>query len=385
MTSPTRERPGVPDGLRVAAAYAWRLLLLGVVGYLAVLVLGKLTLLVLPLILALFLTALLHPLDRLLRRLRLPRGLAAIVSVLLALFVFGGVLAFVVLRLVSSLPQLLDQASTVVQQLADAAQKLPFVSPDAGLVDQVQQQAQDYLASNRAQLAGQALTGLRTLLEVLAAGVLTLFFTIYFLYDGDRMSAWVVRLASRDRRLGLQEAAEEAWRRVGGFIRGTSAIASFHGVVIGTTLWLVGAPLVVPLALLVFVGSFIPLIGALLFGGFAVLVALVGGGVGPGLVVLGALLVTNQVEAHVLQPFLMGHYVRLHPVVVAVSVTGGVLLAGIPGAIVAVPLISALRGAVQALHNAPEADLPPDDHGSERLDSETQQTPRRAPEHAPVG
>lgn len=348
-------RTAVAPVLRVAAAWTWRLLLLALAAYLLVDLLSRLALLVLPLVAALFFTALLHPLAQLFRRVRLPRSLAAILAVLVAAGVLVGVGIFTVQRGASAFPSLVDQASGVVSQAGDLVRRLPFVHGDTLRVDRLQQQVLDYLSAHRNTLTQDAFTGLRFLLEVLAAIVLGIFFTLYFLYDGEGIWSWLVRLVPEDRQERVGAAGREMWRRVGGFVRGTFLIALFHGIVVGSVLWVLGVPLIAPLALLVFLGSFIPLIGALIFGGFALLVTLVSNGFVPALVFLVVLLVENQIEAHVLQPFLVGRYVHLHPVAVVVAIAGGGLLAGVPGAVVAVPLVSAVHGATQVLRRRPSS------------------------------
>lgn len=340
----------VPRLLRDAAAWSWRLLLVAGAGYVLWLVLGEVSLVVLALLGALFFTALLEPIVNLFVRI-LPRSLAAILAVLLLVAGLGLLGWFVGAQGSSDFSMITDEASGLVTQLADVLNKLPN-SEDFG-IDGLQEDLLTYLSDNRGTLAMDAVSGLRQAVEVATASVLGIFFLIYFLYDGAGIWRFVVGLAPEQRRVRVNGAGHRAWRRVGGFVRGTTLIALFHGTFVGALLLLMGVPLAIPLALLIFVGSFIPIIGAFLFGGLALIVVLLTQGFVPGLLFLAILVLDNQIEAHVLQPFLVGRYVRLHPVAVALALSAGGLVAGVPGAIFAVPLVSAADGAFRALREVP--------------------------------
>ncbi len=347
------ERPSstaVPRVLRDLAAWSWRLLLVAAAFYVVWIVLSQVSLLVLALLGALFFAALLEPLQNLLGHV-LPRVLASFLTVILLLAGIGLLGWFVVRRGAADASSVIDDANGVVTQLGDAVKRLPG-SPNVD-VERIQNDVLNYLNDNRSSLALSAVSGARTLVEVLAGAVLGIFFLIYFLYDGAGIWRFLVGLAPQQRRLRVNEAGHRAWRRVGGFVRGTTVIALFHGIFVGGLLLLLDVPLAVPLALLIFVGSFIPIVGAFAFGGLALLVVVLTQGFGPGLLFLAVLVVDNQIEAHVLQPFLVGRYVRLHPVAVAVALTAGGLVAGIPGAIFAVPLVSAADGAFRVLRSEP--------------------------------
>jgi putative heme transporter len=183
--------------------------------------------------------------------------------------------------------------------------------------------------------------------------VLTVLLTVIALTDGDRMWAWLVhRLSPRSQQV-VGGAAQAAFWRLSGWVRGTLVIALFHSVVVVVVLLALRVPLVAPLAVLVFLGSFIPLVGALLGGALAVLVTFATQGPVPALVLVAVLLVDNQVEAHVLQPFLVGRYVRLHPFVVALAIPTGAILAGLPGTLLAVPVTAALHAVLQRVELPP--------------------------------
>jgi predicted PurR-regulated permease PerM len=183
--------------------------------------------------------------------------------------------------------------------------------------------------------------------EVLTGLILTIFLTIFMVYDGDRIWAWIAGLFPTSQRARINAAGEQMWHTLAGYVTGTFAVATFHGVVMGITLWVVGVPLVAPLALLIFVGSFIPLVGITVFGGLAVLVTLVSNGLLDAVIVLIVLVVEQQIEGHALQPLIVGRYVRLHPMVIAITLTAGAVLAGLAGALFAVPLVAAINAAIR--------------------------------------
>lgn len=343
----------VPTVLRDGAAWSWRVLLVGLAVYVLVQLLMQVGLLVLALLGALFFTALLQPVVHLLGRLHLPRLLAVFGAVLFLVLVLLGAGVLAEQRGATVVPALVDQASSLVRQLGDVVRNTPLT--DVVQVDKLQGEALSYLSDHRTDLLLDFLAGARLLVEVATATVLGLFFLLYFLYEGSGIWGWLVRLIPAARRQRVDYAGRRSWQRVGGFVRGTFLIAIFHGLFIGTALWLLDVPLFLPLAVLVFLGSFIPLIGALLFGGLAVIVTLLSQGIVPGLIFLAVLITDSQIEAHILQPFLVGRYVRLHPVAVALAISAGGLLAGVAGAIFAVPLLSAIDAVVRTLHDPPTA------------------------------
>lgn len=350
MTAPSRtESPAevrdtsplsVPPLLRDAAAWTWRVLLLALAGYLLVGLLDRLAFLVLPLIAALLAAALVMPVTLWLRRRGLGRGLSAWLTVLLGLLVIAGIFFFVVNRAIAESTSLVDQLSSAVDQTRN------FLTGRLGVktqtVNNVGDRVVSYLDQHRSTIASGVVSGASVIGEVLAGFVLWFFLFFFFIYEGDRIWGWVVGLFPHSARDRVRGSGAEAWQRLAGYVRGTFVIAVFHGVVVGLTLLVMGVPLVAPLALLVFVGSFIPIVGAFVFGGLAVLVTFVTHGIVLAVVLVGVLVLDNQAEAHLLQPFLVGRYVRLHPVAVAVGIAGGTVLEGIYGTILAVPVIAAV-------------------------------------------
>jgi predicted PurR-regulated permease PerM len=303
-------------------------------------------------VLSLLLAALLQRPTLALRR-HLPRWLAALLVEVLALGVVGGAGYLVALRVEKQLPVLVDQAAEVLGRIRSLVGRLPGIgSGSTSLVDRLTA----WLQSHDSAVISGALTAGTVLVEVVAGLVLTLFLTLFLLIDGDRIWSWLVRLLPRRVRPAANGAGHRAWRVLGGWIGGTALIALIHAVVVGTALWLLGVPLVLALAVLVFIGSFVPIVGAFVFGGFACLVTLVTVGLGKAVVLLAVLLVEDLLEGHVYQPLIMGRTVRLHPVTVLLALAIGGELDGIVGAIIAVPLAAAVHAAVKYLTGVEDID-----------------------------
>jgi predicted PurR-regulated permease PerM len=337
----------VPPLLSDLAGWAWRLLLLALAGYLAVQLLDRLYFIVLPFIGAMFATSLAYPLLRFLRGRGIPRAGAAAITFLVAAVIFGGVSVFVVDRAISQYPELVDQVSQAVTHFrhfltVDLHVKSSSTASIGNTID-------TYLSSHSSSVASGALSGITTVGEALAAFVLFLFMTFFLIYDGDNIWRFVVDLFPARARGRVRGAGDQAWARLAGFIRGTFIIALVHAVVAAVSLSILRVPLVAPLSLLIFIGSFLPVVGSIIFGTLAVAITLVTRGTVPGIVLIGILAVDNQVEAHLLQPLMVGRYVRLHPLAVAISIAGGGVLEGIFGAVLAVPFVAVVYAVLRYL------------------------------------
>jgi predicted PurR-regulated permease PerM len=348
--------PGVPTSLQDAAGWCWRLLVIAAAVTFLGIVARRLEIVVVPLLTALLLTALLSPVTNRLQRLRLTRAVAAIVTVLLAIAVLGGIGVFVVNRAVAGYPQLVDQVGHLIDQTQRWLTTGPLHLKQSGNLGT---RITDALQSRKGQVASGVLSAGRTIADAVTGVVLTLFLTLFMLYDGRRIWAWLTGLFPDSSRVKTDRVGDRMWRTLSGYVTGTFIVALFHGAVMGITLAVLGVPLVAPLAVLVFIGGFIPLIGAVVFGGLAVLVTLVTNGPTAALVVLIVLVVGNQIESHVLQPFVVGRHVSLHPMAIAVTLTSGAVLAGLPGAIFAVPLVAAVNAAAVELRPPRESDQLP--------------------------
>jgi putative heme transporter len=262
--------------------------------------------------------------------------------------VLGLIAWFVTDQVSAQYSDLVDQLSASLHRLRNGLVGGPLHAQARG-VDNLQATVTKWLNSHRGTIASGVVTGVSVVSETLIGVVLALFTTFFMLYDGERIWGFCAGLLPASGRRRATVAAGSAWLRISGFVRGTFLIAVFHGVVMGVGLAVMRVPLAVPLALLVFLGSFIPIVGVVVFGGLAVLVTFGTKGLALALVLLGILLIANQVESHLLQPFLVGRYVHLHPLAVALAITAGGLIGGIVGAILAVPVTSAVDAVVRSL------------------------------------
>ncbi|HVT21352.1 MAG TPA: AI-2E family transporter [Mycobacteriales bacterium] len=349
----------VPALLKDVAGWVWRILV--VVFALVVLIrfMDRLYFIVLPFFAALFATSLGYPLVVWFTKRGLPRALATWITILIAVLVFGGIAVFVVDRAISQYSDLVAQVEAAVTKFRN------FLTDDlhvrASSTASLERTITDYLRAHQSSIAQGALSGIATVAETLAGIVLWFFMTFFMLYDGHNIWNWFANLFPAGSRHRVHHAGEQAWSRLEGFVRGTFIIAVFHGIVVAITLWIMGVPLVAPLALLVFMGSFLPIIGAFLFGGLAVAVTFVTQGWVMGVVLIGVLVLDNQIEAHVFQPFLVGRYVELHPLAVAVAIAGGGVLEGVYGAVLAVPVVAVCFAVIKSLieTGAVDPDPPP--------------------------
>lgn len=350
--------------LVTAGAYAWRLLAVGAVGYYAVKFLSQVSLVVIPFIVSLLVAAVLRPLFDLLRRRGVGRGPATILTMLSAVVVLGGLITVVVIRAAQEAPQLGDEINGLIPQVKNWLITGPL-KLDATTVNNLGNTITSTISKNSSAVASAALTTGKTAVEVLGGIALTIFSSVFLVYDGDRVWSFLVKgfpLASRQY---ADAGARAAWTTISYYVRGTLVVATFHGVVVGITLTILGVPLAFPLAVLVALGAFVPLLGAFVTGVLAVGVAGLSHGLFAAIVVLAVLVADNQIEAHVLQPFVVGRYVRIHPLAVVLSLGVGGILFGIFGAIVAVPVVACINSAIRAmrgLHGHPSLegdDIPP--------------------------
>jgi len=346
MAETRQER--VPQRLVDAAGWCWRIIVIALLLIGLFRLMERLILVFVPLFIAILLTALLHPLKTRLRAIGLNRGWATLITMLVAIAVIGGIGAFVVNRAIAGYPDLVDQVGDLVTKVQHWLINGPL-HLQKNSVNDFGDRFVKFLQDREGTLASGALTATKTVAEVVGAAVLTLFLTIFMVYDGDRIWNWIAGLFPSNVRARVHDAGEEVWKTISGYVTGTFTVATFHGIVMGITLWIVGVPLVAPLAVLIFLGSFIPLIGVVIFGGLAVLVTLVTNGVTAAIVVLVVLVVEHQIEGHVLQPLVVGRYVRLHPLVIAITLASGALLAGLPGAIFSVPIVASVNAAVRVV------------------------------------
>lgn len=332
----------VPRRLVVVVAWVVGLTVIGGGVWLLLRLLAQIAVVVVPIAVALFFVALLTPLNQGLRRVHLPRGAAAVCSVLILLIALGGVGLLAESSIASHAEELGSQFAASMRNLRDAIVNGPLPISNRTL-DSLGNRVSKSLQSAGQGVATTALTITRTTADIIAGLLFGLFVVIFLLYDGKHVWQWIRDLFPQNVGDRLNDAGLAAWTTLTGFIQGTFVIACIHATVIGTALWLLGVPIVLPLAILVFLGGFIPVVGALVAGGFAVLISLGTQGLGAAVTLLAVLILENELEAHVLQPFVIGRYVRLHPLAIVTVLVLGSFVAGLAGAIFSVPLTGVLR------------------------------------------
>jgi putative heme transporter len=322
----------VPLSLRVAGLVSGCLLLVAGGLYVVALVTARLASLSIALAAAVLIAALLEPIVGGLHRLRVPRGLGALLAMLLLIAVLVAP-AILLWNLTAG------QFGVLVGRLREGVGRMRTAAADVLPVSDEQLDRMVIDVEARLQrLVVDALAGAWTLVEVLAAIALALFVAFFLLKDGPSIWSWTLAQVPARGRAGSAEAGEAAWDTVTRYVRGRLIVAIIDAIGIGIALALIGVPLALPLALLVFVGAFVPYIGSTVSGAVAVVVAFAANGPVDALLVLAAVIVVQQLEGNFLEPFIVGWQVRLHPVVVVVVVFAGSLVAGIAGAILAVPL-----------------------------------------------
>ncbi|HET6965057.1 MAG TPA: AI-2E family transporter [Acidimicrobiales bacterium] len=345
---PSADRRSYPGPiLKTAADYGWRFLVLGTVVYFAVQLLSRLSEAVIPFVVSILVTSLLHPLAQRLRRAGMNRGLSTLLTMLIAVVVLGGLITVVVVRAAQQAPELGNEINRLLPHIKRWLINGPL-KMNANTVNNLNSTISNDITKNSKAIASTVLSTGKTVLSFLAGTVLVIFSTIFLIYDGDRVWAFLLKAAPEPARPVVDAAARAAWSTISFYIRGTLIVAFFHGVVVAVTLTILDVPLAFPLAVLVALGSFVPLVGAVVTGVLAVAVAGLAKGLVAAIVMTAVLLLDNQVEAHVLQPFVVGRYVRIHPLAVVLSLAAAGLLFGIVGAIIAVPVVAVVNSAVRA-------------------------------------
>ena len=340
----------VPGWLRVGAAWSWRLVLLAALLYVAGRVASDLYLVIVPFAAALLLTALLQPLAHRLRRRGFGPLAATWCTLLLAFILIGAAVWLVTSRVEAEYPALVSQVKHTTTQIQSWLSGPPFHIKTGNLA-KLSDNIVSYLSKHQSVLAGTVLTGGRILAEVLAGAVLCFFISFFLIKDGDRIWAWLTSGLVAERRRRANLAGRAAWQSVVYYVRGTIAVAAIQATVMGITLAVINAPLVAPLALIMFLAAFIPLLGVLVAGTLAILIVLAAKGLIAAVIVLGILVLMNQLEGHLLQPQVVGKMVRLHPLAVILVLAVAGVVAGIAGAVVAVPITAAITSAVRALQH----------------------------------
>ncbi|MFG2757469.1 AI-2E family transporter [Streptomyces wuyuanensis] len=347
---PARPHPAeaIPWGMRVAAEAGWRLLVLAGTLWVLMRVISAVQLVVLAFVAALLVTALLQPTVARLRGAGLPRGLATALTAILGFVVIGLVGWFVVWQVMDNLDNVADRVKDGIEELKRWLLNSPFHVTERQIND-IANNLQDTIGTNTQEITSAGLEGVSVMVEILTGMLLALFSTLFLLYDGKRIWQWSLKLVPSAARPGVAGAGPRAWRTLTAYVRGTVVVALIDAIFIGLGIYFLDVPLAVPLAVFIFLFSFIPLVGAVVSGALAVVVALVTQGVFTALMVLLVVLAVQQIEGHVLQPFILGRAVRVHPLAVVLAVATGGLTAGIGGAVVAVPLVAVTNTVVTYL------------------------------------
>lgn len=346
----------LPYGIRVASAWAWRLILLGALIYLLLRLLGHFEVLVVPFLVAVLLVALTRPVTDFLSR-AVPRGVAALLTVLVVISIVAGLATLVGQQIASGFPDLEDQASNGLGEVQKWLATGPLHLTTDRLADYVGD-LQKSLSAHSGTLISGALTAAGTVTDVLA-GIFIVLFSMYFmLAQGGDIWSWLIRVLPDSAQEPLDVAARRGWVTLTSYVRATVLVAATDALGIAIGAAILGVPLAVPLGVLVFLGAFVPIVGAFVSGIVAVLVALVSHGPVTALIMLAIVIAVQQVEAHVLQPFLLGRAVSVHPLAVILGIAAGVLVAGIVGALFAVPFIAVTNTVASSLAGRTDQEEP---------------------------
>lgn len=369
----------VPWGVRVAAETGWRLLVLAGTVWVLMRVISAVQLVVLAFVAALLITALLQPTVSRLRRHGVPRGPATALTAILGFVVIGLIGWFVTWQVMENIDNLSEQIQDGIDELQRWLLNSPFhVTEDQ--INDIAKNLREAVSDNTEEITSAGLEGVTVIVEALTGILLAMFSTLFLLYDGERIWQWCLKLVPAAARPGVAGAGPRAWRTLTAYVRGTLIVALIDAIFIGLGIYFLDVPMAVPLAVFIFLFAFIPLVGAVVSGALAVVVALVTQGVFTAVMTLVVVLAVQQIEGHILQPFILGRAVRVHPLAVVLSVAAGGMIAGIGGAVVAVPLVAVGNTVVGYLRaHAYEASLrhSPAPHGATALSAAS------ATEHRP--
>ena len=337
----------VAPGMRIAAAWSWRILVVAAVIALIGLVVALLRDVAVPVFVAILLSALLVPFCNWLQRKGWPKALAVALCEIGLLIVIAGLITVIVITVRRGLPDLVETTQVRYEEFVQFLAAPPLNLSENDITGYVDGLVQGLQSDGGALLTGALSVG-STAGHLVAGALIALFVTLFILIDGRGMWTWIVRLFPSRSQAAIMGGGEAGWITLSTFVRVQIFVAFVDAVGIGLGAYILGLfyggfPLVIPIAIAVFLASFIPIVGAVATGVFAVFVALVYLGPVPALIMLGIVILVQQVEGHVLQPFLIGNAVKVHPVAVVLAVATGAYVAGIPGALFAVPLVATLN------------------------------------------
>jgi predicted PurR-regulated permease PerM len=360
-------QPTVTDERRGSAGALWAdsfgraatrsLQVLALLAVLTVLVYAvtRVTLVLIPVLIALVLASAIHPLVSWLRRHRVPSLLATVIALVAIVGLLGGVLTAVVYAVIHQWDDLADQAVAGIGELQDQLSGLPVQVTDEQIAD-ARDAVTDFVTSSS--FGAGAVAGVSATANFLTGLVLMIVVLFFFLKDGPKIWEFLLRPFTGEHYARGQRVGHRVVGTMGGYVRGTAIVAAVDAIGIGIGLVIMGVPLALPLAVLVFPLAFIPLVGATLAGALAALVTLVANGPVDALIVVGIVILVNQLEGNLLQPVVMARSLALHPLVILVALTVGTVLAGITGAVLAVPIAASVWSAIQVWNGAHEPARP---------------------------
>lgn len=332
----------LPAGIRLAGAWSWRILAIAAVITVFIYLIVSLRDIVVPFMVAILLAALLVPFVQFLVRHGWPKAVAVALAEVGLVVVVAGLVVLIVFQVRSGFPDLQRQSIAAFANFKQYLLASPLHLTESDINGYLGQAAAALQRDSQSLLSGALSLG-SSAGHVLAGLLLALFATLFMLIDGPGIWRWVIRLFPRAARPAIDGGGRAGWVTLTNFVRVQIFVAAVDAIGIGLGAFFVGLPLVIPISIAVFLGSFVPVVGAVITGVLAVFIALVYINPVAALVMLGVVILVQQVEGHVLQPFVMGTAVRVHPIAVVFAVAAGGFLAGIPGALFAVPVIATLN------------------------------------------
>jgi predicted PurR-regulated permease PerM len=353
---PAVAQPGLVAAARASTATQWgdafgrfatrsvQIIAVLIIAAVAVLAITQVSLVFIPVTLALILSCAINPFMSWMRRHRVPSILATWIALLAILVVIGGLTTLIVWTVHNQWDSLVKSATDGIAQLQKYFDRLPGNLISAQNLHDAQNAVIDFLTS--AQFGRGALAGVGAAAEAVTGLFLTIVTLFFFMKDGPQIWEFLLRPLHGENYERAQRIGDKTVGVLGGYVRGTALVAAADSVGIGVGIAIVGVPLAFPLAVIVFITAFIPIVGATLAGVLAALVALVANGPVAAVIVIAIVVVVNQLESHLLQPQIMGHSLKLHPLVILLALAAGSIISGIVGAVLAVPIAATAWGIV---------------------------------------
>jgi predicted PurR-regulated permease PerM len=340
----------VPLGFRIAASWAWRMIIIAIMIAGIAWVISYLSEVTIPLAVAVLLAALISPVANFFNRRRFPRALSAALAMIIGVVLVAGTLTLIATQIASQAEGMGTRVAEGFTQLTTWLSNGPLHIPQQFLqIDQLTDQIREFVSNSSTRIAGYAAAFGSQLGHFFAGLAITLFATFYFLYDGRGIWAFLVKLAPRRSRDQIDRAAKTGWSSLVHYVRATILVAFADAIGVLILALILRVPGAAALAALVFLGAFVPLVGAFVSGFVAVFVALVMLGWVQALIMLAGIVAVMQLEGHILQPFLLGRAVKLHPLAVLIGIAIGVIIGGIVGALMSIPILAFAKTFVQYL------------------------------------